>query len=101
MACIYQAPSGSWKAVTRRTGKPTVSKTFHLKIDAEQWAWKAEDEIIRGVYIPKSHSEKTTIAKALDRYLKEITATKKPLGKRANGRVEDYTTKKTWLSLWF
>ena len=88
MAYISQAPSGSWKAVIRRTGNPTVSKTFRLKIDAEQWARKAEDEIIRGVYISKSHSEKTTIAKALDRYLKEITPTKKPSSQKPEIRRE-------------
>ena len=88
MAYISQAPSGSWKVVIRRTGNPIVSKTFSLKIDAEQWARKAEDEIIRGVYIPKSYSEKTTIAKALDRYLKEITPTKKPSSQKPEIRHE-------------
>ena len=88
MAYISQAPSGSWKAVIRRTGNPTVSKTFRLKTDAEQWARNAEDEIIRGVYISKSHSEKTTIAKALERYLEEITPTKKPSSQKPEIRRE-------------
>jgi len=86
MAYISQAPSGSWKAVIRRTGNPTVSKTFRLKTDAEQWARKAEDEIIRGVYISKSHSERTTITKALERYLEEITPSKKSSSQKPETR---------------
>ncbi len=77
MATITKAPSGAWKAVIRRTGNPTVSKSFRVKRDAESWARTTEDEIIRGVYIPRSHSEKTTIKKALERYLNEVTPTKK------------------------
>ena len=88
MAYISQVPSGSWKAVIRRTANPTVSKTFRLKTDADQWARKAEDEIIRGVYISKGHSEKTTIAKALERYLQEITPTKKPSSQKPEIRRE-------------
>jgi len=78
MASITKAPSGAWKAIIRRTGTPTVAKTFRTKRDAENWARVTEDEIIRGIYISRSHSERTTIKKALERYLKEVTPTKKP-----------------------
>jgi len=78
MASIIKAPSGAWKAIIRRTGNPTAAKTFRTKRDAENWARVTEDEIIRGIYISRSHSERTTIKKALERYLKEVTPTKKP-----------------------
>ena len=64
MATIVKTNSGSWKAIIRITGNPLVTKTFRIKRDATDWSRTTEDEIIRGVYITKSHSEKTTIAKA-------------------------------------
>lgn len=77
MATITKAPSGAWKAVIRRTGNPTIAKPFRVKRDAESWARTTEDEIIRGTYISRSHSEKTSIKSPLERYLKEVTPTKK------------------------
>lgn len=44
------------------SGWPKVSKTFRIKRDAEDWGRTTEDEIIRGIYIPRNHSEKLTIA---------------------------------------
>ena len=79
----YEAPSGAWKGIIRRTGNPTVAKSFRVKRDAESWARTTEDEIIRGIYISRSHSEKTTIRKALERYLKEVSPTKKASTQKA------------------
>ena len=89
MATITKTDSGKWKAIIRRSGWPKVSKTFRIKRDAEDWARTTEDEIIRGIYIPRNHSEKLTIAQALLRYTKEVTPTKKPTTqKREYGRAE-------------
>ena len=76
MATIVKTPSGSWKAVVRKTGWPQVIKTFRTKRDAEDWARRVEDEMVRGVYIDRAPSERITLAQALDRYLAEITPTK-------------------------
>jgi hypothetical protein len=78
MATIVKTPAGNWKAIIRITGHPLTTKTFRIKRDATNWARTTEDEIVRGIYVPRNKSEKTTILKALDRYLKEITPTKKP-----------------------
>jgi integrase len=78
MATIIKTPAGNWKALIRITGHPPTSQTFRVKRDATNWARTTEDEIVRGIYIPRNNSEKTTITKALDRYLKEVTPTKKP-----------------------
>ncbi|WP_196494300.1 hypothetical protein [Alteromonas macleodii] len=51
MATLVKTTSGTWKAVIRKTGWPTTSKTFRLKRDAEDWVRRSEDEIVRGVYI--------------------------------------------------
>lgn len=77
MATIVKTESGTWKALVRKTGWPTTSKSFRVKRDAEDWARRTEDEMIRGVYIQRTSSEKMTIAEALIRYEKEIVPTKK------------------------
>ncbi len=94
MATITKNSGGNWKALIRRKGWPTVSKTFRVKRDAENWARTTEDEIIRGIYVPRSQSEKYTLANALDRYTKEVTTTKKKstqvreLGRAAHLKTE-------------
>ncbi len=77
MATIVRTPSKMWKAVIRKYGWPTTTKTFRTRRDAEDWSRRLEDEMVRGVYIDRSSSERTTFAAVLDRYLNEITPTKK------------------------
>jgi hypothetical protein len=36
----------------------------------------SEDEIIRGIYVPRNDSEKLTISNALDRYRKDVSPSK-------------------------
>lgn len=78
MATIVRTPSETWKAVIRKQGWPTTAKTFRTKRDAEDWARRTEDEMVRGIYIERGASERLTLAVALDRYLSEVTPTKKP-----------------------
>ncbi|WP_051144406.1 tyrosine-type recombinase/integrase [Nevskia ramosa] len=66
-----------YKALVRLTGWPTTSKTFRLKKDAEDWARRTEDEMIRGVFIQRAPAERMTLSTALDRYAREVTPTKK------------------------
>jgi len=91
MATITKTKSGSWKALIRPTGWPTIIKTFRIRRDAEDWACTTEDEIIRGIYVPRKDSEKLTVASALDRYEIEISPTKKAstqhLKKKAESRL--------------
>nr|WP_277608977.1 integrase [Pseudomonas aeruginosa] len=44
--------------VGRKTDWPTNEKTFRTKRDAEDWARRAEDEMVRGVYIQHCGSER-------------------------------------------
>ena len=83
MATIVKTPAGTWKAVVRKTGWPTNAKTFRTKRDAEDWARRTEDEMVRGVYIQRSGSERLTLEKAMGRYLREVTPTKKPTTQKA------------------
>lgn len=85
MAALTKTPSGTWKATIRRVGWPTAAKTFRTKRDAEDWARRTEDEMVRGVFIQRAPSERTTIANALDRYEREIVPTKKASTQRREG----------------
>ena len=51
MATITKNAAGDWKAVVRRRGWRTVSKTFRRKHEAVAWARSVEDEIMRKIYI--------------------------------------------------
>ncbi|HDR9158107.1 TPA: site-specific integrase [Burkholderia vietnamiensis] len=85
MAALTKTPSGTWKATIRRVGWPTAAKTFRTKRDAEDWARRTEDEMVRSVFIQRAPSEKTTVADALDRYEREIVPTKKASTQRREG----------------
>lgn len=78
MSTIVKTPSGTWKAVIRKTGFPVSIKTFRLKKDAEDWARRIEDEMVRGLYVQRAPSERMTLEKAVNRYLEEETPTKRP-----------------------
>ncbi|OZB62688.1 MAG: integrase [Thiomonas sp. 13-66-29] len=78
MATIVKTPSGTWKAVIRKTGFPTAAKTFRLKKDAEDWARRTEDEMVRGMFVQRALAERLTFEKAMRRYLAEVTPTKRP-----------------------
>src|SRR5690606_1056327 len=47
------------------------------KRDAEDWARRTEDEMVRGIYIQRAPGERMTVEAALKRYLKEVTPTKR------------------------
>ena len=78
MATITKTPSNTWKAIIRKRGWPTAIKTFRTKRDAQDWARRIEDDMVRGVYIDRAPSENTTLQAALTRYLAEISPTKSP-----------------------
>ena len=80
MPTIVKTPSGTWKAMVRKQGWPTTIKTFRTKRDAEDWARQMEDEMVRGVFIRRTPTQKLTLAAALDRYLREVNPSKKEGG---------------------
>ncbi len=95
MATIVKTPAGTWKAVIRKTGWPTNAKTFRTKRDAEDWSRRTEDEMVRGVYIQRSGSERLTLENALQRYLREVSPTKSPPRKRPR-RLRLSSCSSTW-----
>ena len=85
LATLVKTDLERWKAVIRKAGWPTASKTFRTKRDAEDWARRAEDEMVRGAYIQRAPADRLTVADALKRYLAEVTPTKRP-----NSQVSDH-----------
>jgi integrase len=78
VATIIKRPSGNWKAIIRKAGWPLKAKTFRTQRDAEDWARRTEDEMVRGVHIVRAAAERLTLAEALKRYTAEVTPTKRP-----------------------
>ena len=83
MATFVKTDAGTWKAIIRKQGWPITSKTFRTKRDATDWARSAGNEMVRGVYISRAEAERLTVKEALQRYLKEVTPTKKPTAQRS------------------
>ncbi len=77
MATFVKTPAGTWKGIIRKRGWPTTIKTFRTKRDATDWARRAEDEMVRGVYIDRVDAERLTLEDALKRYLEEVAVTKR------------------------
>ncbi|MEN8802416.1 MAG: site-specific integrase [Thiogranum sp.] len=77
MATISKTPSKTWKAIIRKRGWPATIKTFRTKRDAEDWARRTEDEMVRGVYINRAGADRLLLRHALDRYLTEVSSTKR------------------------
>ena len=77
MAYLRELVSGNWQAVVRRSGHKPISKSFDTKAQALQWARLLESEIDRGIFVDRSECEQTTVGELVDRYLLEVTPTKK------------------------
>lgn len=77
MATIRKLPSGSWQVQVRRKGEKQVSKTFSSKSLADQWARTIESQIDQGIFVDLTEARTTTLGELIDRYLIEVTPTKK------------------------
>ena len=74
-----KGPGGKrvWQAHVRRRGYPAQVRTCDTKAEAEAWAATIESEIARGVFVSRAETENTTLAEALERYVREILPSKK------------------------
>lgn len=77
MASIINRGPFQYQAIIRRKGYPSVTKTFEHKRDAEDWSKVTEAEMVRGVFVSRTEAERTTLGELLERYLAEVTPTKK------------------------
>ncbi len=69
---------GRWQAQVRRRGLPPRAKSFDFKADAERWARELESMLDRGAFgFDTRKAEQTTFREIMERYVSEITPTKK------------------------
>ncbi len=69
--------SSNWQARVTRKGFPPEVKTFSTKAEAERWIRSVESEMDKGGYISHTEAERVTLADILDRYMKEVSPTKR------------------------
>lgn len=77
MATIRKRGDFQWEAQIRRKGFPQLSKTFEVRVDAEDWARDIERDMRRGLFIDRREAETTTLLKMLEKYEEEVTPRKK------------------------
>lgn len=77
MATFRKRGPYQWQAQVRKRGYPPQTNTFETRAAAEKWARTIEHEISQGIFIPRTAAESTTLLELLERYLKEITPSKK------------------------
>jgi len=74
-----------YRARIRLLGSQTVSKTFHRKSDAQQWAQKTEASIRQDQYEIQPMSRRKTLSDLIDRYALEVLP-RKPKNARVQQR---------------
>ncbi len=81
MATIRKRPGPNgrlvWQAQIIKKGFDKQYRTFDTKNEALRWATAIERDMNAGSFVSTSESENTTLSEALDRYVTEISATKK------------------------
>jgi hypothetical protein len=77
VASIRELETGKWQAQVRRRGIKPVAQSFKTKVEAARWARLLESEIDRGVFVDRTEGERTTMAELINRYLVEVTPSKK------------------------
>lgn len=73
MAQFTKEESGLWKARVRKKGWPPIAKSFRVKRDAEDWARKTEDDMIRGAYVIRTRSSLPFTAFMKRRYFSNMS----------------------------
>jgi hypothetical protein len=84
MASFRKRGPYQWQAQVRKKGQPLQSKTFETRAAAETWARAIEVEMDKGVFVSRAEAEATTLKELLQRYLEEITPSKKGAAPEAN-----------------
>lgn len=83
MASIQRRGPHQYRARVRRNGYPDQIKTFRTQEEAEVWAAEIELEMKKGAFACLKEAQQTSVQKALERYLKEVTPRKR--GFKAEG----------------
>lgn len=76
MASIRKRGS-SWQARVTRKGFPAEVQTFSSKAEADRWVRAVESEMDKGGYISRTEAERVTLSEILDRYMVEVSPSKR------------------------
>jgi len=97
MASIRQR-SGVWQARVRRKGYPEEVASFNTKAEAQKWARSIESGMDQGSYRSIRDAEDLLLADVLQRYMKEVTPSKRGAKREAEGidfmlrqKIADYS----------
>lgn len=74
---VRQALAGRWQARIRRLGHPDLVETFPTRAAAEAWSVAREADIASARFVDYPVADRKTLGSILDRYLTEITPTKR------------------------
>ncbi len=77
MATISKNQHGTFRVQVRRTGHPSITKSFKSRQDAEAWARMTESELDRGIYVDRSPADGIFFSSLIQRYLDEVSPSKK------------------------
>jgi integrase len=66
-----------WQVRVRKAGYPSETKSFSTRSEALQWSQIVESEMARGIYISTAIAERTTFKEVLERYIEEVSPTKR------------------------
>ena len=70
---VIEKRSSNWRAKIRKSGSPSINKTFTKKSDAVRWAVETERAIQLGPLVSKD----CTVRELLQRYADEVSQSKK------------------------
>lgn len=84
MASIRQR-SGVWQARVRRKGYPEEVASFNTKAEAQKWARSIESGMDQGSHRSIRDAEDLLLADILQRYMKEVTPSKRGAKREAEG----------------
>ena len=82
MATIRERGPNQWQAQIRKKGYPLRSKTFPTRAAAEAWTGEVE-AVMSAPTDARAEAERTTLGEALERFLREVTPTKKGVSREA------------------
>lgn len=96
MASITQYRGKTWRVVIRRTGFPSVSKTFTNKAMAQEWARKTESEMDARTFQAVRATHKDTIRAVFEKFREEVVPNRN--GARwENVRINRFLKEASWM----
>lgn len=81
----FRQRSGTWQARVRIKGYPTETKSFTTKAEAQKWAREMESSMDKGAHYPSNQVTSITLHDVLQRYLEEVTPSKRSAVREAQG----------------